>query len=132
MRSNNVLYEQPPPKIPGRKGAPKKHGSKFKLANPARSADGEETFLLGSQTVRIQAWQGLHLKKLPKLIVMLLRVEFLKPDGQLRYKHHVVVVDGANLRPFAGLVQDVFVALCHRAPVPLSQTEPGVELQPFQ
>jgi len=86
MRSNNVLYEQPAPKTPGKKGAPKKHGARFKLSSPARPADGTETFLLGSQTVRLQAWKGLHLKKLPKLIVMLLRVEFLKPDGKPRYK----------------------------------------------
>ena len=86
MRSNNVLYEQPPPKPPGKKGAPKKHGSKFKLSSPARPADTAETFPLGSQTVHIQAWNGLHLKKLPELIVMLLRVEFLKSDGKPRYK----------------------------------------------
>jgi hypothetical protein len=86
MRSNNALYEQPEPRQPGKKGAPKKHGAKFKLSSPARPADGAETFLLGLQTVHIQAWNGLHLKKLPKLIVMLLRVEFLKPDGKPRYK----------------------------------------------
>jgi hypothetical protein len=86
MRSNNVLYEQPEPRQPGKKGAPKKHGARFKLSSPARPADAAETFLLGSQTVHIQAWNGLHLKKLPKLIVMLLRVEFLKPDGKPRYK----------------------------------------------
>jgi len=86
MRSNNVLYEQPEPRQLGKKGAPKKHGAKFKLSSPARPADTAETFLLGSQTVHIQAWNGLHLKKLPKLIVRLLRVEFLKPDGKPRYK----------------------------------------------
>jgi len=86
MRSNNVLYEQPTPRKPGARGAPKKHGNRFKLSSPSRAADGEETFLLGSQTVRIQAWKGLHLKKLPELVVMLLRVEFRKPDGKPRYK----------------------------------------------
>jgi len=86
MRSTNVLYEQPEPRQPGKKGAPKKHGARFQLSDPARAAEAEETFLLGSQTVDLRAWKGLHLKKLPKLIVMLLRVEFLKPDGQPRYK----------------------------------------------
>jgi hypothetical protein len=86
MRSNNVLYGQPEPRQPGKKGAPKKHGARFKLSSPNRPADAAETFLLGSQTVHIQAWKGLHLKKLPKLIVMLMRVEFLKPDGKPRYK----------------------------------------------
>jgi len=86
MRSNNVLYEQPEPRLPGKKGAPKKHGARFKLSSPSRPADCEETFPFGSQTVRIQAWKGLHLKKLPKLIVMMLRVEFVKPDGRPHYK----------------------------------------------
>ena len=86
MRSNNVLYEQPEPRQPGRKGAPKKHGVRFNLSSPTRPADAAETFLLGSQTVHIQAWNGLHLKKLPQLIVRLLRVEFVKPDGKPRYK----------------------------------------------
>ncbi len=87
MRITNVLYEQPAPREPGKKGAPQKHGARFKLASPSRAADREETWLLGSQTVRLQAWNGLHLKKLPQLVVMMLRVEFLKPDGQPRYKH---------------------------------------------
>lgn len=86
MRSNNVLFEQPEPRPEGKKGAPKKHGARFKLSQPARPADRTESFLLGSQSVGIQAWHGLHLKKLPKLVVMLLRVEFQKPDGSPRYK----------------------------------------------
>ena len=86
MRSNNILYELPAPREPGKKGAPKKHGAQFKLPSPSRAADREEIFLLGSQTVRLQGWKGLHLKKLPALVVMLLRVEFLKPDGKPRYK----------------------------------------------
>ncbi len=86
MRITNVLYENPAPRQPGKKGAPKKHGAKFKLSCPSRSADCEEEFLLGSQTVRLKAWKGLHLKKLPELVVMMLRVEFLKPDGTPRYK----------------------------------------------
>jgi len=86
MRMTNVLYERPAPREAGKKGAPQKHGARFKLSSPSRPADGEETFLFGSQTVRIQAWKGLHLKKLPELMVMLLRVEFRKPDGKPRYK----------------------------------------------
>ena len=96
MRSNNVLYEQPEPRQPGKKGAPQKHGARFKLSSPTRPADAAETFLLGSQTVRIQAWNGMHLKKLPKLIVRLLRVEFLKPDGKPRYKQPMWLLLGMD------------------------------------
>jgi hypothetical protein len=64
MRITNVLYEQPEPHQPGNRGAPKKHGAKFKLSSPSRSADCEEEFRLGSQTIRLKAWKNLHLKKL--------------------------------------------------------------------
>jgi len=86
MRSTNVLFEKPEPHRPGKKGAPQKHGKKFKLSYPSRPADGRETFQLGLQTVNIQAWRELHLKKLSKLVVTVLRIEFLKQDGQPRYK----------------------------------------------
>jgi hypothetical protein len=42
--------------------------------------------LLGEQTVTLQAWQGLHFKKLSALVGMVLRVEFLRPDGTPRYQ----------------------------------------------
>lgn len=86
LRSNMVFYEPPKPHPKGTKGAPAKHGAKFKLSEPSRSPDRREIFLLGAQTVSLQAWQGLHLKKLPGLVGMLLRVEFLRADGTPRYK----------------------------------------------
>jgi hypothetical protein len=86
LRSNNVLYEKPTHPKPGKKGASRKYRAKFKLSSPSRPSDCAETFPLGSQTVRIHAWKVLHLKKLPKLVVMVLRVEFLKPDRQPRFK----------------------------------------------
>jgi hypothetical protein len=86
LRSNLILYEQPKARQPKKKGAPCKHGPRFKLSSPPRLADRTETFRLRSQTVRLQAWQGLHFKKLSTLVGMLLRVEFLKADGQPRYK----------------------------------------------
>jgi hypothetical protein len=86
MRITNVLYEPPGPRQPGKRGAPKKHGDSFKLSSPSRLADCEEDFQLGSQTIRLKAWKGLHLKKLPDLLVMMLRVEFLRADGTPRYK----------------------------------------------
>lgn len=86
LRSNLVFYEHPAPRLKGTKGAPAKHGSKFKLSEPSRPPDRSETFLLGKQTVKLQAWQGLHFKKLSTLVGMVLRVEFLRPDGTPRYK----------------------------------------------
>ena len=86
LRSNLVFFEHPKPHPKGKRGAPAKHGAKFKLSQPSRAADRTETFLLGKQTVKLAAWQGLHFKKLSALVGMVLRVEFLQPDGTPRYK----------------------------------------------
>ena len=86
LRCNLVFYERPKPRLKGAKGAPAKHGAKFKLSEPSRKSDRAETFLLGKQTVKLEAWQGLHFKKLSGLVGMVLRIEFLRPDGTPRYK----------------------------------------------
>jgi hypothetical protein len=86
LRSNQVLYGPPKPHPKGTKGASAKHGAKFKLSEHSRLPDRTETFLLGEQIVSLKAWQGLHLKKLYKLVGMVLRIEFLRPDGTPRYK----------------------------------------------
>lgn len=86
LRSNLVFYERPKPHPKGTKGASAKHGPRFKLSQPSRPADRSESFLLGEQRVQLQAWQGLHFKKLSKLVGMVLKVEFLRPDGMPRYK----------------------------------------------
>jgi len=86
MRSNRNLYEEPPERQPGQKGRSRIHGHKFKLSAPWRVPDRvEENTLLG-QTVRLQAWQGLHFYELPFLVGMVLCVEFLKPDGTPRFQ----------------------------------------------
>ena len=91
LRSNLVFYERPKPHLKGKKGAPAKHGAKFKLSKPARTPDRTETFLLGKQTVKLEAWQGLHFKKLSELVGMVLRIEFLQADGTPRYKRPMVL-----------------------------------------
>jgi len=86
LRRNLTLYEQPQPKPAGAKGAPRKHGPKFKMSAPSRLPDRSETFHLGWQTLRLSAWHGLHLRQLPTLVGLVLRVEFLKADGTPRYQ----------------------------------------------
>jgi hypothetical protein len=86
LRCNQVFYERPKPHLKGTRGAPAKHGAKFKLSKPSRAPDRTETFLLGEQTVTLQAWNGLHFKKLSDLVGMVLRIEFLRPDGTPRYQ----------------------------------------------
>jgi len=86
LRSNLVFFERPKLHLKGAKGAPAKHGARFKLSKPSRKSDRAETFLLGEQTVKLEAWQGLHFKKLSALVGMVLRIEFLRADGTPRYK----------------------------------------------
>ena len=86
LHSNRVLYEKPKQKPKGSRGAPRKHGQPFRLNSAHRSADQNEIFQLGEQTIRVQAWQKLHFKKLATLIGTLVQVEFLKADGTPRYK----------------------------------------------
>jgi hypothetical protein len=52
------------------------------LGNPER----QETVRLLGQEVRLSAWYNQHFKKLPALVGLVLRVEFLKADGTPRYK----------------------------------------------
>ena len=86
LRSNCVLFEEPKQKPKGSRGAPRKHGRSFKLNDVHRTANREETFQFGEQTVRVQAWHKLHFKKLATLKGSLIQVEFLKADGTPRYK----------------------------------------------
>ena len=86
LRSTINLCEEPKPKPPGSRGAPCKHGITFKMKSPSREPDRTETFFLGLQKVRLSAWHKLHFRKLPQLIGLALRVEFLKADDSLRYK----------------------------------------------
>jgi len=86
LRSNQVLYEEPPARQPKQKGRPRKHGSKFKLLAPSRSPDRSSLETLLGQSVRLSAWHGLHLTKLPALVAVVVRVEFLKADGSTRFK----------------------------------------------
>ena len=86
LRSTTNLCEEPKPKAPGSRGAPRKHGATFKMKAPSREPDRTETFFLGFQKIRLSAWHKLHFRKLPKLIGLALRVEFLKADDTLRYQ----------------------------------------------
>jgi len=89
LRNNQVLYERPVPKQPGARGAARKHGPRLKLAAPTRPPDRSAQWQVAGQAVQLQAWLGVHLKKLPTLVGLVLKVEFLKPDGSPRYRHPI-------------------------------------------
>lgn len=81
MRHNLTLYERPTPKAPGEKGAPRKHGAKFKLSKPGRAPDRTASHPFGLFNLRLHAWHALHFKRLAGLEGMALCVEILKSDG---------------------------------------------------
>ena len=76
LRGNLNLYEQPETKPAGSRGAPRKHGPKFKMKSPSRLPDRTQTFFLGLQAIRLSAWHKLHFRKLPGLVGLALQVEF--------------------------------------------------------
>lgn len=84
LANNRVLYGPPPPPT-GKPGRPRIHGAKLALREPG-TADRQETVRLLGHEVRLGAWYNQHLKALPELVGMVLRVEFLKDDGTPRYK----------------------------------------------
>jgi hypothetical protein len=84
LASNRVLYGPPPPPT-GKPGRPRVHGEKLALRAPGNPERQEMVHLLG-QKVRLSAWYNQHFRKLPALVGVVLRVEFLKADGTVRYK----------------------------------------------
>jgi len=84
LASNRVLYGAPPPHT-GKRGRPPTHGAKLALRQPGPPQRQETARLLG-QTVRISAWPNYHFRKVPTLVGLVVRAEFLKADGTLRYR----------------------------------------------
>lgn len=89
LRNNLNLRQAPPPPPEGkRKGPPRKHGPKFKLANPPRDPDQRMDFeILPHQPVRIEAWHALHFMALADVVGTAIRIVFLGPDGTPRHKY---------------------------------------------
>ena len=84
LASNRVLHGPPPPPT-GRRGRPAIHGEKLRLRSP-RTPDRHEMVRLLGQEIRLSAWAKQHFRALPALVGLVVRIEFLKPDGTLRYK----------------------------------------------
>ena len=91
LRTNRVLYEEPPARQPNQLGRPRKHGEKFKVSDPQRVADRSETATVWGQTVRLQMWHHLHFRQVAALIGSVVWVEFLKADGSPRFKRPLIL-----------------------------------------
>lgn len=104
LASNRVMYGAPPPPT-GKRGRPRVHGEKLHLKAP-RKPDREETVSVWGEQARVGVWLNQHFKAVPNLVGMVLRVEFLKPDGSPRYKRPLWLFwNGRQTIPLAELVQ---------------------------
>lgn len=81
VASNRVLFGLPPEGSHGNR----KHGAKFSMHAPTAPPSLVTVEILG-HSVRISAWPDLHFEKVAQVSGLLLRVEFLNPDGTPRYK----------------------------------------------
>jgi hypothetical protein len=66
LRSDRCFYADPPPRLPGAGGRPRRHGAKFAFAEPATWPAPTTTHVVVDDqygTVTVQAWAGLHPKQ---------------------------------------------------------------------
>lgn len=82
LASNRCVYGAPPP-YAGR-GAPRKHGSKFKLNDLSTWPQADETIEVDDPTygrVKLMRWSRFHFKQSPQRAMELIRVEIVEPKG---------------------------------------------------
>lgn len=92
LRHNRTLFERPTPEMQKPRGCKRKHGAAFRLNLPPRPPERQvEQVLADGRTLRIQAWQDLHLKDLASQTGMVLRLELFRPDGSACYKRPTFV-----------------------------------------
>lgn len=75
-----------PPAYSGR-GAPCKHGHKFKLNHPDTSPDANEAWAVEDPKlgrVRVTCWSRFHFRHAPQREMELIRVEVIEPVGRRR------------------------------------------------
>lgn len=66
LRSDRCFYHDPPPRPPGARGRPRRHGAKFAFADPTTWPAPTATLVCHDDqygTVTVQAWAGLHPKQ---------------------------------------------------------------------
>ena len=66
LRADRCFYADPPPRAPGNTGRPRRHGAKFKFADPTTWPTPTATLTCQDDqygTVTVAAWGGLHPKQ---------------------------------------------------------------------
>lgn len=85
LASNRCVFATPPP-YSGR-GAPRKHGLKFKLNDPTTWSESQETTEVDDPEygrVRVTRWSHFHFKQSPERAMEIIRVEVIEPVGRKR------------------------------------------------
>jgi hypothetical protein len=85
LASNRCLWGKPST-YQGR-GAPRKHGYKFKLNDPETWPEADETLTVEDPKVgqvKLMRWSGFHFLESPNRDMEIIRVEVIKPAGQHR------------------------------------------------
>ena len=87
LKCNRKLYRAAPPRKPGQRGAPAKHGPLFQGSRPETHgpADAEwEGVDEQGQQVQISCWRGLHFRDAPEAPVCVIRVQRESARGSKR------------------------------------------------
>src|SRR5829696_5457496 len=66
LRADRCFYADPPPRVPGATGRPRRHGAKFNCADPTTWPAPTATLVCEDDqygSVTVQAWAGLHPKQ---------------------------------------------------------------------
>jgi hypothetical protein len=77
VRRDRVFFQAPPPRVPGRRGRPRRHGPAFRLAAPdPTSAPVAEatTQARGYGALTVTVWTGLHERDAPDQPLTLVRI----------------------------------------------------------
>lgn len=85
LASNRCVWGAPPPY--GGRGAPRKHGEKFKLNDPTTWPTASETIAVDDPEygrVQLTLWSGFHFKPAPQRAMQIIRVEVIEPVGRRR------------------------------------------------
>lgn len=85
LASNRCVFGAPAPY--GGRGAPRKHGLKFKFNDPTTWPQAQETIEVDDPQygrVRVTRWSNFHFKQSPQRAMEIVRVEVVKPVGRQR------------------------------------------------
>jgi hypothetical protein len=145
VRNDRVLYRDPPPRVPGQRGRPRKHGARkdgrFECADPATwGPPGQELSLDDERYghVSVKSWGGLHpklfcrgrfagLAKPPVIRCHLIRVTVTRLPNGRKVPGPLWLWWAGPGAPDPDLIWRAYIhRFRHRAHLPVRQAHPGL------